>query len=105
MPKPTTTTRGGDGDDGGGNLRCLYDGDRTKPIKTMKDKFELLPAFLKVRGLGAFLRLWCSRAIAFAARGGLMMMLQAAANSRFFLLSCVVLSSFAKYSAAGEREE
>ena len=23
-----------------------------KPIKTVKDKFELLPAFLKVRGLG-----------------------------------------------------
>lgn len=35
------------------NLECLYSGDRTKPIKTMKDKFELLPAFLKVRGLGA----------------------------------------------------
>jgi len=34
-------------------LECLYSGDRTKPIKTMKDKFELLPAFLKVRGLGA----------------------------------------------------
>ena len=54
MPKPIAT--GGDeNDDGGvGNLRCLYDGERTKPIKTMKDKFELLPAFLKVRGLGAF---------------------------------------------------
>lgn len=36
-------------------LECLYSGDRTKPIKTMKDKFELLPAFLKVRGLGASL--------------------------------------------------
>ena len=57
MPKPiaTTATGGDENDDGGvGNLRCLYDGERTKPIKTMKDKFELLPAFLKVRGLGAF---------------------------------------------------
>ena len=26
-----------------------------KPIKTVKDKFELLPAFLKVRGLGTTL--------------------------------------------------
>ena len=39
------------------NLECLYSGDRTKPIKTMKDKFELLPAFLKVRGLGASLNI------------------------------------------------
>jgi len=65
MPSTKPTPARG-GDDDGGNLRCLYDGDRTKPIKTMKDKFELLPAFLKVRGLGAFLRFWCSRAIAFA---------------------------------------
>jgi hypothetical protein len=35
-------------------MECLR-GDRellTKPIKELKDKFELLPAFLKVRGLG-----------------------------------------------------
>jgi len=49
--------RRGASEDGNNNtnntLECLYSGDRTKPIKTMKDKFELLPAFLKVRGLGA----------------------------------------------------
>ena len=61
MPSTKPTTHGGDYDGGGGNLRCLYDGDRTKPIKTMKDKFELLPAFLKVRGLGAFLRFGVAR--------------------------------------------
>jgi hypothetical protein len=42
-----------DGNNNNNTLECLYSGDRTKPIKTMKDKFELLPAFLKVRGLGA----------------------------------------------------
>jgi|TARA_B110000003_G_scaffold198991_1_gene197649 hypothetical protein len=42
-----------DGNNTNNTLECLYSGDRTKPIKTMKDKFELLPAFLKVRGLGA----------------------------------------------------
>jgi len=41
------------GNNNNNTLECLYSGDRTKPIKTMKDKFELLPAFLKVRGLGA----------------------------------------------------
>ena len=41
-----------DGNNTNNTLECLYSGDRTKPIKTMKDKFELLPAFLKVRGLG-----------------------------------------------------
>ena len=38
---------------GGDVEQCLL-GDPTKlnaPIKTLKDKFELLPAFLKVRGL------------------------------------------------------
>ena len=42
-----------DANNNNNTLECLYSGDRTKPIKTMKDKFELLPAFLKVRGLGA----------------------------------------------------
>lgn len=41
------------GNNNNNTLECLYSGDRTKPLKTMKDKFELLPAFLKVRGLGA----------------------------------------------------
>lgn len=41
------------GNNNNNTLECLYSGDRTKPIKAMKDKFELLPAFLKVRGLGA----------------------------------------------------
>ena len=41
------------GNNNNNTLECLYSSDRTKPIKTMKDKFELLPAFLKVRGLGA----------------------------------------------------
>jgi hypothetical protein len=83
MPSTKPTAHGGDDD--GGNLRCLYDGDRTKPIKTMKDKFELLPAFLKVRGLGAFLVFMCD---CIRAWGGLMV-LQAAANSLFFLLVCL----------------
>ena len=36
-----------DRDDGNASSSLL-----AKPIKTVKDKFELLPAFLKVRGLG-----------------------------------------------------
>jgi len=108
MPKPiaTTTTGGDENDDGGvGNLRCLYDGERTKPIKTMKDKFELLPAFLKVRGLGAFFAFmrFCVR------RSGLVVDdAQAAANSLCFFSSplvcvCVVLSSFATRKRGGRK--
>jgi len=108
MPKPiaTTTTGGDENDDGGvGNLRCLYDGERTKPIKTIKDKFELLPAFLKVRGLGAFFAFmrFCVR------RSGLVVDdAQAAANSLCFFSSplvcvCVVLSSFATRKRGGRK--
>ena len=39
-----------DRDDGNASSSLL-----AKPIKTVKDKFELLPAFLKVRGLGTTL--------------------------------------------------
>ena len=39
-----------EGDDGNASSSLL-----AKPIKTVKDKFELLPAFLKVRGLGTTL--------------------------------------------------
>ena len=110
MPKPiaTTTTGGDENDDGGvGNLRCLYDGERTKPIKTMKDKFELLPAFLKVRGLGAFFAFICD--FAFAKSAGLVVDdAQAAANSLCFFSSplvcvCVVLSSFATRKRGGRK--
>jgi hypothetical protein len=115
MPKPiaTTATGGDENDDGGvGNLRCLYDGERTKPIKTMKDKFELLPAFLKVRGLGAFFARLCD--FAFAKSAGLVVddAPEAAANSLCFFSSllscvcvcvCVVLSSFATHKRGGQK--
>jgi len=36
-----------------------------KPIKTVKDKFELLPAFLKVRGLGTTTLVSRARSVSF----------------------------------------
>ena len=55
------------------DARCIDDGNNNassssllaKPIKTVKDKFELLPAFLKVRGLGTTTTTLVSRAHSF----------------------------------------
>ena len=43
-------------------LEPFYNGKKlTDPISTKEDKFQLLPAFLKVKGMGISRRLSCKR--------------------------------------------